>query len=659
MKELDITPETLVRNPEHRRFLARVWAYVFALFCLLPMVTGLVMPFVMGLTDVPAEALAIRLATLIATGTAAAVVVFLPVLLVLWSRWLRLAYVFLLFPLSMVTLGTQVIMYLEFGTEIDTRFFGLFQGNLSALWIHAKTEYGLHWVLAVLAVLSVGLALKVSRTGERAWRPRNGLSLGVGLMALMMSAVALALAPSVSEADHFHPTKISRASLFQMGSFLGTHYFVGHRTGYDGIMEGAGELTTDTYGELAKRLGEEPGRFVARQVERPAWLRKKPSHVFLFLMESIEHDLVENPVHADIVPYIRRYAEEGLVTPNFSCSSGVTVDAVHAMVGGVGAQEHYPVARALERFPMDTLPKVMKRAGYGAWFYAASRREFGEKGDVCEAYGYDRFFGCPDEVPEMKSNEWGVADGDFFEWALEEIEGLSGPQFISFLNVSNHTPFDSPVHEMGEVTISEETLEMFVGRTREDKVTYALHMRYADWKMGQAVEELRSRHPEALFVFVGDHNSKRLRNDPLQQVPFVLWNDRVIDSSVDTTDWFGSHMDIVATLASLVLPDGEAVTTLGQPVWFGDADRVSSAGHLIVTGRGYLRKRGRDRSIMPTTSFVTSAALQNEEAVYLKCSAIDALSWGFLNDRPLPEKVAEPEVEADSGSAQDVVRLIR
>lgn len=68
---------------------------------------------------------------------------------------------------------------------------------------------------------------------------------------------------------------------------------------------------------------------------------------------------------------------------------------------------YYPVARALEQFPLDTLAEVMTRADYKAVFYAASHRKFGDKGDVCEAYGYDHFTGCPDMAKQVKSNEWG------------------------------------------------------------------------------------------------------------------------------------------------------------------------------------------------------------------------------------------------------------
>ncbi len=67
-------------------------------------------------------------------------------------------------------------------------------------------------------------------------------------------------------------------------------------------------------------------------------LKKKPSHVFFFLMESIEYDLVENPDLEGVAPDIKRFAEEGITVPHFSASSGQTIDAVHTTFSGVSVQ---------------------------------------------------------------------------------------------------------------------------------------------------------------------------------------------------------------------------------------------------------------------------------------------------------------------------------
>ena len=177
----------------------------------------------------------------------------------------------------------------------------------------------------------------------------------------------------------------------------------------------------------------------------------------------------------------------------------------------------------------------MRRGGYGSTFYVGMHRSFGNKGDSVEAYGFDGFYSCPDLAPELAANEWGVNDAVFYTWAEDLLGPIKRPSFVAFSGVSNHAPYDAPVEQLGEVNFSDETLECFVAPSREEKIHFAKHFRYCDQVMGESVRRLHAAHPDALFVFVGDHGSFKLVLDPLNQVPFVLWNPLLLESDVDTS----------------------------------------------------------------------------------------------------------------------------
>lgn len=636
MKDVQITAAHIVRNPEHRTFLSKVSGYAFVLYFLIPLLAGLILPYFFSLTDQPFASLPMRLMVLIATGGASFLLVMIPAFLLLRTRILKKVYVFLLFPVSVVALATQSIMYKEFGSEIDARLLGLFQGNITALWTFARMEYHIDWVIGGLMVLSVGLGCWVLRSERLRWRPSLWSGLGLASLILAAGSISLAFRPSIERADLYHPTKLSSAPLYQVVSFLGNYYILEKSSGYAGILERVDEITEeDEYSEITLRLGMEPDEFAHRVIERPSWMKKQPSHVFFFLMESIEYDLVENPDLEGVAPYIKRFAEEGISVENFSASSGQTIDAVHTMCSGASSQRRYPVPRALTQFSLDTLPRLMEGENYRPLFFAGSHRIFCLKGDVCEGYGYEKFTGCPD-VTDFKSNEWGVCDGDLYPWAHKEMGELETPHFVTFLGVSNHTPHDTPVHELGDVEFSDDTLARFIGRTREEKVNFAKHIKYSDWKMGEMVELLREEHPDALFVFVGDHTSSKLIVDPVGEVPFVLWNDRVVDSSVDASRWYGAHMDLPATLASLILPEGESIRTFGNPLWDLSDERVCSSGRLVITNRGYLNRKGE---LVERFSGGKAETLEERKArvsrVMRKASAIEALSWGYLHRKVL------------------------
>lgn len=632
MKDLKF-PVHILGSPVQRAMLGRAAGMALVLFWVLPLVSGLALPHVLALTEQPSASLPLRTMLLVATGGVSFLMAWLPALFFVRVPVLWRAYVFLLFPVAVVSLATQAIMYREFGTEIDEHLFGLFQGNVGALWVFGREKYHLDWVIVGVVVASLLLTRWVCRETRVRWVTSRGFGAGAAVVLLIAGSLSLGMRPDLKAAEHYHASKLSSAPLYQVVSFAGNHWLSGSRSGYRGILERSGEVAASSdHEEICRRLGQDPEDFCERTVVRPPWLRKQPSHVFLFLMESMELELLKSPDMKGIAPGLEAFAREGLMVTEFHASSGATIDAVHAMSSGAAsAVGHYPVPRKLAAMNrIDTLPRLMKRAGYTPVFYAASRGRIASKGDICEAYGYDRFIGCPDVATAIPSNEWGVSDGDFFDWARKETAALDAPHFITFLNVSNHAPYNAPLSELGDPGFSETTIGRFVGKDVEERANYAGHVKYADLKLSEMARWLKDRYPEALIVLVGDHCGNKVHGGDKWRVPFILWNDRVIDPAADASSWFGAHMDIAATLASLVLPEGERFRSLGQPVWSTAAGRVSPAGPALVTAAGPV---GRGAKV--PASLVPGSDPGGREEIVLRGSAIEALSWGYLNGAPM------------------------
>lgn len=617
------------RHQRSFQLLERAAAACFILFCLLPVLAGLYLPHGLGLTKTPSAALASRVIILISTGGASFLIAMLPALLCVRLPVLWRMYTFLLFPVATICLITQVIMYREFGTEIDEHLLGLFQGNFSALWVFARDHYHIEWWITAMLAGAAALSWWIGRDSRFRWMPSPRLSFGAIVLFLVSGSLSLGVNPNIRDEVHYHPVKVAIAPLLQVLAFTCEQLGPNHRTGYEGILESAGEITQPgVRREIEKRLGEDIDSFCRHTVSAPGWLRHRPRHVFLFQLESIEYDLLVNPDLAGLTPRLSQFGREGLLVREFHPPSGATVDSLHTMISGAACQVRYPAPRALERLKqIDTLPRVMQQAGYTPLFFAASRRHLSDDGDSCEAYGYDRFLGCPEAAPRLRSNEWGVNDGDFFQWARGELGNLVQPHFVTFMNLSNHSPYDAPWQEKVKLPDGNQVSENFIGRDREERMRYAGHVRYADEMMGTMAYWLRDRYPDSLFIFVGDHCGNKLRTHN-RRIPFILWNDQVIDPKADTSSWFGSQMDIVATLAALVLPEGTTFRTFGHPVWDSSPERISSAGPWILAAKGVVECKQRPDGSATHTSPATARAL--------RCSAIDALSWGFFHDRPLP-----------------------
>ncbi len=629
-----LTAEKIIKDPDQRKFIAQVTWFGLLLFVFVPLMTGLGLPFFLGLTDSPGEGILVRASHLLFSGGGSLAVAMIPVFAFTKVRFLQQLWVSLWFPVLVVCLAIQIIMYREFGTEVDGRILGLFQGNISALWIHACEVYRMPWVLTGYGFLCIAVAIWIVRPHRKVWKISFWPSLIViGLMAVS-GAFSIAMGYSSSKANHYHPDKVATVPVMQVSGFVAKWLRQDQGEDYERILKLAGEMKeASAHSEITRRLGQSPESYVRRTAETPEWLKKKPSHVFCFVLESIQSELLEDPALRAASPYLNRFQDEGVSVPYFCASDRSTISAVHSSMAGVGPQSRYPVPRALEEFELDTLPRMMKRAGYHPVFYAASHRKFGHKGDSCEAYGYEDFVGIPDVAEELESNGWGVNDGDFFEWCRERLTDLERGHFVTFLNVSNHVPFDAPVDELKpDYLLSEEAIARFTGRSDESRTQSAEHVLYSDVKMGQMAEWLRERYPDALFVFFGDHCGPVDGTADPDKVPFVLWNDNVIDPDVDTSRWFGTHMDIVATLANVVLPEGQEYRTLGEPVWSLADDRVSRSRESILTKQGKFDRQLGQLAGFDGAGEVYSHSLEDS---FLKASALDALSWGYLQGKYL------------------------
>ncbi|GEM_PF-4715270 len=631
------------KNPQQKALLAKVAAYTLFLFCFFPLIVTIVLPYFTGLPEHPYADFHTRFFIFIGTGCISGMVAFIPFYVLSFGlKIVQKLYVFMLLPFSLVGVATQVILYLEFGSSIDRRLMGIFEGNAESLWVYAGRVYHVEWLIVATVLISYGMMRWFfKKTAVKTGVSRRVVFVFGGLTAVF-SVFALVLNAKEGTVNSYHPMKLAQAPMYQLffvsRSVLG-EYGITEEVSCRSILEKTAPVKSQSdRGEIEKRLGKTIESYVSHKVTRPLWLKKKPSHIFMFLMESFGGNLITNPELQALAPRINSFAQGGISVSMASSSGKSTMLAVNGISSGLSASLPSPPISSLRSLPLDTLPQLMKKGGYDSLFLAGSYRRCGDKGDVCEAYGY-RFIGCPDVQASFPTNEWGVCDADFFAWSKSLVLDLKKPHFITFLNVSNHGPFDAPLDTISIPEFSSSASSLVFGASQAKKKKYMGHIFYADHQIGEMVDVLKSKYPDALFIFRGDHCSARFRRDARSFVPLIFWNNSVIDSSVDASEWFGMSMDMVATLANLILPEGETFRTVGLPVWDLSPERVSVDiyGVLSVLS-GY---ESKDNSSKDEHSFTLDAnEIQTQSR--LKASAIQALSWDlYSGNRTLPLSLPE------------------
>ena len=92
-------------------------------------------------------------------------------------------------------------------------------------------------------------------------------------------------------------------------------------------------------------------------------------------------------------------------------------------------------------------------------------------------------------------------------------------------------------------------------------------------------------------------------------------------------------MDVVASLANIVLPDHTEIASLGRPIWAENPARISLTHKYIISDDGIRDLKGRLVKPFPSTH---SGGIITPLDCAKKASAINALSWGYLNSEYLP-----------------------
>jgi len=617
-----------IQNP---RLLGLIAFNNLILFALIPLMVGMLEPWLFEGIESSFSDAPLRLVWLVATGGISFTIITLPFLFLQKHPRLATIYTFSLLPLASIGLAAQTIMFREFGTEINLRVLAVFDGNFSSVWQYACHHYHIDWAIIAIFILSIGftkLLFTLSRNTSTLF-PSVKFYFWAFPIFLLCSLLSVALGTNIKEIPGYHPEKLSRAPLFQFIT-LGYDFINENDTGYRTILEKAAPVALSNRQEISIRLGQSPELFVAQRTSTPEWLKRKPDHVFLFILESFGLNLITDPKLRPLAPSLNRFAKEGLYTTNFCATGHYTMHAIHSALPGVAHTNQTPSPETIRIFKLDTLPKIMKRAGYRPLFFCASHGEIASKGDFCKAYGYDDFLSCPDLKPSLPSNDWGVNDADFFRWCEGRLGDLESPHFITFLNVSNHAPYDAPVPN---VFFGKSTLSCVVGRTSEEKLRFARHIYFADAQVNNMMSFLQRKYPHALFLFMGDHENSKVMNSGSGTVPFILWNSNVIDNSPSTASWRGSQMDVVASLADIVLPNHTEIKSLGRPIWSNDPIRISLTHKYIIAHDGVRDLKGRLIKSFPSTpSIGTIPPLDYAK----KASAIKALTWGYLNSEYLP-----------------------
>lgn len=523
---------------------------------------------------------------------------------IVWRINLGIGYCLLLLAVlfSVVNVG-----YISFFNRPIDGF--VFEGLSYGVATSAKSIYGLEnfsWALAIgtaTAIASLIVYTRLWRLMVVRFRPL-GIRTRLFIIGLLIPAVLLALLArgtvSTFPLSYRHLAISSDTAINNLvpNGLIGLYY--GHRQFRKSKALGPADdvvgrqLFEQFYSRIPTREDLFPQFFT--RTGKSAFLTSQPPHVVLNIVEGMSQALLTDRFNngLNLAGAMKQHLADDLYFENFLPASNDTQDS---LVGLLINSQYVQISRSkYQHVPLPTASaKVFKDAGYKTVFIYSGFEGTANRAAFFKTQGFDEFIGAhrlKTLFPSMRSSVWGGEDSYILEHAWQLLDSLkagSQPHFIVNLTVTNHPPYDMPVHTLQPSIDAPASLAIRLQNLPPESLdTYS----YTNDHLGRFISRIKQGHgrDNTIIAVTGDHSIRGMKFDRSEQlhqlaVPFYLYlPDQYRPSTPIDQRQIASHKDIMPTLFHAALSEASYVN-LGRNLL---APTPAESPHNFAYHRDYL-----------------------------------------------------------------------
>lgn len=282
-------------------------------------------------------------------------------------------------------------------------------------------------------------------------------------------------------------------------------------------------------------------------------LSTQQPNILVIIMETFSAKLIEPLGGATgVTPRFNELSRQGILFSNIYANDSRTDKGLATVISGYPVLEAIPVLQYPEKtLYLPFLSKNLINEGYHASFLYGGDVDFANMRSYLINGGYSQIISDSDFPSAYNTGKWGVPDHYYYDKLFENIQSDSGKWFKTALTLSNHEPFEIPVHpKFGNNTITEKFFS----------TAY-----YADSCLGDFIVRLKASGlwENTLVIIVADHGSRLPGFDDVfapskHHIPLLFTGGVVTRDTI--VEKIGSQSDIAVTLLNqLGLPHDEYV----------------------------------------------------------------------------------------------------
>ncbi len=269
-------------------------------------------------------------------------------------------------------------------------------------------------------------------------------------------------------------------------------------------------------------------------------LKTKDPNVIVIIWESLTKKAVEQSIQGrSIMPRFNELIKEGIYFNNLYASGDRTDKGVSAVLSGYPAMNNVSIIRYPNKSSkLNTLPGWYKSKGYHTSFYYGGETEFANIKSFLLQSHFEKLIDKNDFSSKDQNSKWGAHDGVVASKILTDLQKEQTPFFVSWLTLSSHEPFETPVGAY------------FNGDDHASKFANSLH--YADQAVYDFIQQCKKQSwwNNTVVVIIADHGHGLLKPSNWIEnfkIP-MLWLGGALDTTGITVNKVASQIDLATTL---------------------------------------------------------------------------------------------------------------
>ena len=277
-------------------------------------------------------------------------------------------------------------------------------------------------------------------------------------------------------------------------------------------------------------------------------LEKTPKpNVIVIVWESLTKKAIDLSKNGTVVtPGMNQLKKEGVYFSDIYASGDRTDKGIVAVLSGYPAQPTTSIIKVPQKADkLPKLPKIFAEKNYNSSFYYGGELEFANMKSYLMGSGFNSFTSKDDFEKKDQNSKWGAHDGVVKNKVLADINKMNSPFFTTWLTLSSHEPYETPVST--------------VIKGNDDESMFLNSIHYSDSIVYEFVQQCKKQPfwKNSIIIIVADHGHRLPRSNKKIEdfkIP-VLWLGGALTKTGMDINNTGSQIDIAATLlAQLNMP---------------------------------------------------------------------------------------------------------